>query len=402
MYDQAHANNSARKGNGIDTKLSEKSSGSQAEWEKFKPKPFDDMQLGMITAFNRYVCYIKPPADNKELQRQYLEVKFARARTYYESQHWEEAAMAFRDIAINHPESEDGIYAAHLYLESLNIIGAKSPTPKPGCFDSMAQDVPKFIGLYCEGKKAAENGEQCELLSRIQCDIERLAAQKKVEAADTGSANARELYLNAGDAYLEIWKKYGEQQLSSGGQSQCGSMDEILFNGAMAYQAGHYLGKAIALRKILTSPKYKLNETEAAQKAVYQLGGNYQAIAVYDLAAKYYLKYARDTKFKGEFANAALKDSVVLFLGLGQDAYAIAAADDYTKAFGARKPDDAAQIGFAIGAHYGEKGDWAEVVKKLSGATLRLIDSKANIDIKLQAHALLGKAYVKLKLFSFV
>ena len=33
----------------------------------------------MITAFNRYICYIKPAEGDKEAQEQYVEVKYARA-----------------------------------------------------------------------------------------------------------------------------------------------------------------------------------------------------------------------------------------------------------------------------------------------------------------------------------
>ena len=37
----------------------------KGEWEKFKPKDFTDSQKGMVTAFNRYVCYIKPAAGRQ-------------------------------------------------------------------------------------------------------------------------------------------------------------------------------------------------------------------------------------------------------------------------------------------------------------------------------------------------
>ena len=63
----------------------------------------------MLTAFNRYICYIKPPANDKEAQEQYVEVKYARARVYFESQHWEEAALGFRDVAMNHAEKDAAI-----------------------------------------------------------------------------------------------------------------------------------------------------------------------------------------------------------------------------------------------------------------------------------------------------
>ncbi|MFO0672073.1 MAG: hypothetical protein U0235_21015 [Polyangiaceae bacterium] len=69
---------------------------------------------------------------------QLVEVKYARARTYFEAQHWDEAAMAFKDIADHHADRDVGIYAAQLYLESINVLGANMNPPRPVCYDDMA------------------------------------------------------------------------------------------------------------------------------------------------------------------------------------------------------------------------------------------------------------------------
>src|SRR5262249_42131726 len=136
--------------------------------------------------------------------------------------------------------------------------------------------------------------------------------------------------------------------------------------------------------------------TNLAQKAMYEIGGNYQAIAVYDKAAEFFEKYAEATKYKGEFADQALSDAVVLRLGTGEDEKAIADSDKFNRNFGAKKASQTAQIAFAIAAHYGEKKDWAGVQKRLGGS-MGMIDKGATLDIKLQAHALLGRSYVKTK-----
>lgn len=396
MYDQMYKGESDKKGRGL-APTGEEEKGKKGEWEKFKPKPFNDMQKGMITAFNRYVCYITPPKGDKEKEEQYVDVKYARARTYYEAQHWEEAALAFRDIALNHSDKDSGIYAAHLYLESVNVLGSKAEPPRPTCFTDMAKDVPKFLELYCKGSKAEDNKENCDLLTKIQCDIQRLAAEKTVELADSqqDKGNAREAienYKKGGDAYLELWRTYGEDALSKGEKPQCGKMDEIVYNMARAYQAGRLLAKSIQARLILLNPKYGMEKSDLAMKATYEIGGNYQAIAVYDRAADFYERYSEATNYKGEFADQALSDAVVLRLGLGQEEQAIDAAGKFNRYFGARKPEQAAQIAFAVAAHYGEKKDWGSVQKRLGGA-MNLIDRKATLDVRLQAHALLGRAY---------
>lgn len=402
MYDQMYKGEADRKGRGLGPTGEEKDREvKKGEWEKFKPKPLSDMQKGMVTAFNRYICYIKPPKGDKEAEEQYVEVKYARARTYFEAQHWEEAALAFRDVAINHADKDAGIFAAQLFLESVNVLGSRAEPPRPTCFDDMGRDVPTFLELYCKGSKFEDNKEQCELLTRIQFDIQRLKAQKIVELADGQSEKGNykqslDNYRKGAEAYLELWRTYCEEPLAKGEKpKQCEKADEIVYNMAKAYQAARLLAKSIQARLILLSDKYGLKDTALAQKATYEIGGNYQAIAVYDRAADFFERYADKTKYKGEFADQALGDAVVLRLGLGQDDQAITDAKNFNRYFGARKPEQTAQIAFAVAAHYGEKEDWNNVSKNLGGAGMRMIDKKATLDVRLQAHALLARAYAK-------
>jgi len=405
MYDQMYKGDSDRKGKGLGPKGASETdrASSKGEWEKFKPKDFTPAQKGMVQAFNRYVCYIKPKAGDKEAEEQYVEVKYARARTYFEAQHWEEAALGFRDIALNYPKHDSGIFAAQLYLEAVNVLGAKADPPRPTCFDDMSADVPKFLENFCKGDSFEENKEQCELLTRIQFDVKRLSAQKKVELADkqAEAGNYREAlenYKSGGDAYLGLWKGYCEGPMSEGkGGKQCETAHEIVYNMARAYQAGRLLAKSIQARMILLNPKYGMQNTALGQKAVYEIGGNYQAIAVYDKAADFFEKYAEDTKYKGEFADQALSDAVVLRLGLGQEDKGLSAASAFQRNFGTRKPVQAAQIAFAIAAHYGDKGEWEDVRRALTGSSMGLIDRGAALDVRLRAHALLGRAYINMK-----
>jgi tetratricopeptide (TPR) repeat protein len=393
MYDQLHKGESDRKGKGLaPTRADVGGKDKKAnEWEKFKPREFTDMQKGMIGAFNRYVCYIQPPPGNKQAEEQYVEVKYARARTYFEAQHWAEAAIAFRDIALNYKDQDAAIYAGQLYLEAVNVLGSKNEPPKPACFEEMSKDVPKFIENFCSPDKYAEEKENCDLLTRIQCDIRRLGAEKTVELADGGGDQSLELYKKGGDSYIQIWRDYGEGPLAKGEASQCGRMEEILYNASKAYQAGRLLAKSIAAKRLLLTPTYGLQATELAKKAIYEIGGNYQAIAVYDAAAQYFTRYAEETDYRGEFADKAISDAVLLNLGLGRDEEAIAAAKSFNQNFGRRKPEQAAQIAFAIANHYSEKEQWKEAADRL-GDAMKMIDSQATLDIKIQAHALLAQA----------
>ncbi|HKO48093.1 MAG TPA: hypothetical protein VJV79_10235 [Polyangiaceae bacterium] len=403
MYDQMYKGATDRKGKGLGPKGADESDreAKKGEWEKFKPKTLTDMQKGMVNAFNRYVCYVKPQKDDKDAQEQYVEVKYGRARIYFEAQHWEEAAIAFRDVAINHADKDAGIYAAQLYLEAINVLGSRAEPPRPICFDEMGKDVPTFLELYCKGSKAEDNKEQCETLNRIQFDIRRLKAQKQIELADSQQdkgdyKNALDNYKKGADSYLDLWRSYCEEPLGKGEKpKQCEKADEIVYNMARGYQAARLLAKSIQARLILLSQKYGMSDSPLAMKATYEIGGNYQAIAVYDKASDFFELYAKKTAYKGEFADQALSDAVVLRLGLGQEDQGIEDSNNFNKYFGARKPAQTAQIAYAIAAHYGEKKDWNNVEKRLGGS-MKMIDSKATLDIVAQAHTLLARADIKL------
>jgi hypothetical protein len=394
IYDQTHANGADRKGAG-NLPGENKAKESKSEDEKLAPKTFTDNQKGMISAFNRYICYIHPAANDQQGQDQLTEVKYARARTYFEAQHWEEAGTAFRDIAMNFSDKDVGIYAAQLYLESVNVLGTHSNPPKPACFDDMAADVPKFIELYCTGEKLAKNQEQCTNLTKIQCDIQGLKAAKLVELADKqGGTQALQIYEQAGNTYYDLWRKYGEEPLSQNQPPTCDKMDKIVYNAARAYQAGRLVGKAIRARMTLLNPQFRMDQSDLAKKATLEIGKNYQAIAVYDMASDWYEKYAKMDK-TNEGADKALQDATLLRLELGQEDEAIADAKLFMRNYGATKPDATAAIAFAIGVHYAEKEDWDKAKGALTGSMG--VINKAAPDIQVQAHATLAKAYTHTK-----
>ncbi len=408
VYAEQHKDGSHRRGAGhMPTSAERKREEAKG---KYEPKPFNDQQKGMIKAFNRYICYIKPPAqpknqDERNALEQYVEVKYARARTYFEAQHWEESAEAFRDVAINHHEQDAAVYAAHLYLESINVLASKIDSPRTSCYDNMEQDVPKFIELFCTGKKKDDNEEHCDVLFRIQRDIERLKAEELIRQCDEGGASAIKKCEEGAQLYMAIWKKYGKEPCQESESAKklhpsCHRMDEVLYNAARAYQAARLIAKAIAVRTILINPDYHLDQTEAARKAVYEIGGNYQAIAVYDLAAEWYERYAkaplaRCKKDPCPDGATALSDAVVLRLGLGQHDRAMADARLFNGKYGMRKPAEASKIAFAIAAHYVHREDWRNAERQLSRA-MRQIESKGDLDVKIQARAMMGHIYAKM------
>jgi tetratricopeptide (TPR) repeat protein len=397
-YDATHTKDQARKGSGNLPTESKKQSDDQKrkeEAERLKPKDLSESQKGMVQAFNRYVCYIKP--TTKEGQDKLIEVKYARARTYFEAQHWEEAALAFRELALNHADAEQGVWASQLYLESANVLGAATSPPRPSCFDDIATDVPKFLELYCQGEKEKKNATECTTLNKVQVNIIRLKAEKLVELAGTQQGTqALDNFEKGASSYSEMFRKYCSEPVDNGQQPQADRCDEIAYNAARAYQAARLIAKAIVARNSLIKFDEKTKgNSPLAKKAIYEIGGNYQAIAVYDRAADQFEKYAQSSDPPPEKADLALSDAVLLRLGLGQDSEAIKDAELFKKKFGASKPAQTAAIAFAIGAHYAEKEEWDKARSTLS-ASMGVIE-KAAPDIQVQAHATLGRAYAKMK-----
>ncbi len=62
---------------------------------RLQPKIMSAKQTAMVKALERYICTIKPRANDVASLAARVEVKYARARACFEAQHWEEAAAAF-------------------------------------------------------------------------------------------------------------------------------------------------------------------------------------------------------------------------------------------------------------------------------------------------------------------
>jgi len=400
QYDREHSEKASRTGRGLGP--GEGSSATTA-WSKLAPRPLGDGEKRMITAFGRYLCWIEPKKGDRAAADQRVEVEFARARLYYDSQHWQESALAFRHIALEHSDHDAGIFAAQLYLESLNVLYQRAEPRRTACLDDMARDVPKLGHAYCSSSRSDVEADQCEVLARVEVDVGRKQTEALVARADalpSGSPEALALYSRAGDSYLGLYRQHCEPALSKGQRpKQCARADELLYDTARAYQAAHLLAKANQARLVLLDPRFGLSDGPVAHRAIYELGTANQAIAAYDQAADYFERYVEATCRKGkcgEHAEPALHDAVVLRLGLGQPERAIEEAKRYERWFGAKHPAQAAELAFAVAAHHGERSRWSDVRQRLSGA-LRIIDQNASLDVRLRAHALLGRALVELR-----
>src|SRR6202035_3534331 len=112
--------------------------------------------------------------------------------------------------------------------------------------------------MFCTGDKMQKNEDTCTLLTKVQCDIQRLRAQHIVEEADKGGNNALELFEKGGKAYFDLWEKYGASQLRENKAPLCDKLDEIVETAARAFQAGHLIASAIRARMVLLNPQTRM------------------------------------------------------------------------------------------------------------------------------------------------
>ena len=352
----------------------------EEEENDLSPREFTDLERGMLAAFQRYVCFVP---DSEDLPT----IKYRRARIYYEARHWEEAATLFRDIAFNHPDSELGVYAANLYLDSLAVLGEKTEPPRVACITEIEQNIEPLWGKYCNTpQKETQNAELCDVLQQLRCDVLR----KKAEAYQKNKE-----WKKAGATYVRIYRRYRE----------CGRLDEVLYNAAINFEAAKLLGNAIRVRQVLIR---EFPDSELAKKAIYLLGANWHAIAVYDKAADYYEQFAR--RFPGEdgrkcsdqekeaglcpIAHEALMNAVFFRIGLGDEEKALADAELFERNYGRRMGRQAAQVVFAIGAIYERQHNPLKIIDHYR-KFLRKYARKAMPNQVLQANIKIARAFWK-------
>jgi len=353
-----------------------------------EPQPIEGSKKKMLATMDLYACAIAPPPKG-DAREDYVEVLFARARAYYELGHFGKASLAFRQIALDHADSEAAPFAANLYLDALEVM--RNQWHRPGCIDPIKRDVPKLKRRLCP---SGTSTPACGAIERVSRDLIRLEAESEVALGQQGGPNAKTHFATGCDLYLSLWNDHGKAACRDEDDT-CVGYDEVLHNAAAACQAGHLLAKAISIRKVLLDETYHLHERPLALEAARTIGANYQAIANYAEAAQWYERYADRSKDAGKAATA-LSDAVTLRLGLGQHTSALNDAKLFERRYGSGQPRQAAQIAFAVGAHHVAHGRWREAEQTLSRA-LRRIEHSGSPELRVRAWALLGRAHEQLE-----
>lgn len=305
----------------------------------------------------------------------------------------DDAASRHRDAAMTAAHPTTGLDATVRYLERLNEL-ASNPS-FVSCFDVIASDAPKLRDTYCASGSKLREADGCVLLDKIQLDILRVGAQKQIEKADRANEAdkasrelAQPLYLRAGETYLDTHRQFCAEPVKEGrplhvADSTC---EEMAYNAGRAFAAAHDAPKAMAALQIVIAEDQRTKRHSVhAARAMYELGGWYQRMAVYDQAADWYERFAA-LHPKALGADSALSDAVILRLGLGQEAQATRDAADFAKNWGITQRKQSAAVLFAIAAHHAERGEKDKARAVLGGAMASL--DRGPADLTIRAHAL--------------
>jgi tetratricopeptide (TPR) repeat protein len=316
-----------------------------------KPQPIPEYQKKMIAAFDTYIKYVP---DSPEL----VKIKYRKARIYYDYNHFDDAVTLFQDVLEKHPNDELALYSANLLLDSLNIQG------KP-------KEVIRWAERFMEMPQLMKDQEFAKQMVALK--IDSLVVEAK-------QYEAQKNYKECGRSMLAAAESMPDHPRHA----------ERLYNAGVCFQNARLIGQAIQARNqlIKTHPSNPL-----AQKALFQVAAGYHQLAWYGEAARHYEQFA--TKFPGEKESAqALGNAYQFRVGLGEPDRALQNMNDFIRLYGARRPQEAADVFFQMGEVYERENKVDQYAKHLENY-LKQWGSKGTIDKQILARFRLGEYHWK-------
>ncbi len=197
------------------------------------------------------------------------------------------------------------------------------------CIDDMIADVPKFIDLFCTGDKMAE--ERGDLHAAHEGAVRHPAPPgaadrrgRRTRAATTRSSSSRRAARRTSTSGRSTAPRRSGTTSRRSARSSTRSSRTPRAPSRRATSS-----RARSARAWCCSTRtYRMEKSELAKDAMFKIGGNYQAIAVYDQASDWYERYAKENPHRKD-ADKALSDAIVLRLGLGQEDIAVADVKQY-------------------------------------------------------------------------
>jgi hypothetical protein len=227
--------------------------GAHLRDDKRAPRTPTSPQERQIVEAEAFVRDHPSPTD-VEGKVEWARYKYARARAFFEANHWAESAIAFREIAMNASDVDVAIDASRLYLESINVLGADTEPARPTCYDEMARDVPVFMELYCAPGKVEGHGDFCLKLRHIRRDFER-PADTLLDSANRGEEDPKKLYERAALLELARARRCVDEAHRFGARPVSEHCDEIAYYAGKAFLAGGQPEGAREAATVLLDPQ---------------------------------------------------------------------------------------------------------------------------------------------------
>jgi tetratricopeptide (TPR) repeat protein len=341
----------------------------RSEWK------FLGSSVGLALALGSLPAFAEPPDE-----------VFARSKEHFNAGRLQEAAAGFRSLALTRPPIPIGESAALLYLDASARLLLEGKGANVA--NEMTGTAAELLDLHCPAKRAAASSTLCETLPTIHGDLLRLQAEARSKVADKGGPDAAIAARESANLYFSIWTLYGDA--AKKGRAPYRRMDEVLYNVGVMYQVAGMAPESIRIFRLLTDPDKGMRTSPLAAQAFRRLSGIFMSIGEYAEGASWLERFARERPTEGA-APDALRDAVVLRLALGQAREAEVTADLFSKLYGSKKPADAAEIAFAIGAWYADRGDFKAAQQRLK-ASLPMISKSAPLAVHIQARAALARS----------
>lgn len=335
-----------------------------------------DEEEQMARTFRAFAC---AAPDHEELPI----VLYRWARLYYEANQFEQASVLFGRVALQHARSDVSEYAANLYLDSLNVLASRRG--RASCHTEIVRVQPELERAFCEDEEArAAHPDLCRVVDEVFCD---------------GGARSAEALGRAGQH-----REAATRWVALARAPRCEPQRDIyLYNAGLQYEAARLLGRVVRVRVTLVEA---LPDSPFAARTIYLIGGTYHALAMYEEAATWYERYAREhgarevecspeDRSRDLCPDAAegLQHAVLFRLGLGQRDQALADARLFERLFARRDPVRTAAVVFAIGSIYADAAEWREVASHYR-EFLRRHASAATPDQLARAHLMIARSHL--------
>lgn len=321
----------------------------EKEVEIPEPQEMPELHVDFVNALKRY---IKHAPEGEKI----VDVKYNLARTYYDFNHLEEAKDMFKDIAYNHGEHRLAVIAANLHLDTINLLQD---------FDGLHDEVREYLE-----KQPIDDAEFMETVASLDIQIRFKICTVHDDNEEWGEA---------ANCFVQFYRDYPEADEY---------VDKALYNAALDFERMRDLGKAIKVRVFLLQAT---PDSPLAPITLYNIGGNYHALAVYSQAAQFYELFVKNFP-DHEKAEEALANASEFRYGLGDYERAIQDYEYYIERFGKESPERAAISHFQIARIYERQEDGQKALEQYE-RFLREFRDDSNYDRLLKARAAIGLHY---------